>query len=152
VPERGNGREHRKSARDRKTDSKRQRWKADRKESQKLERRQRAQKVKKTLNVTQNQNRQNGPTPQWRQPSKTKDRPKREDQRRARDGRPKAAEGKKKFMGTHLWLNDGKSFGKWEIKRRAWRKSHFDGTLQLCRQSEEVVRVSAFRPLGFHPF
>jgi hypothetical protein len=49
-----------------------------------------------------------------------------QEQRRVKEGRPKLEESKKQLIGNRLWLSDRKSFGKWEIKRRAWRKSHFD--------------------------
>jgi hypothetical protein len=45
-------------------------------------------------------------------------------------------------------LSARKSFGKREIKRRAWRRSTFDSTHRLYRQSKEVIRVSAFPPFG----
>jgi hypothetical protein len=49
-----------------------------------------------------------------------------QEQRRAKEGQPKPEESKEQFPGTLSLFSARKSFGKWEIKRRAWRRSHFD--------------------------
>jgi hypothetical protein len=59
------------------------------------------------------------------QPKPTTERAEQE-QGRAKHGRPKPEEGEKQFPGTRSLFSARKSFGRWEIKRHASRRSHFD--------------------------
>jgi hypothetical protein len=42
-----------------------------------------------------------------------------QEQRWAKEGRPKPEESKKQLIVTRLWFSARKSFGQWEINRRA---------------------------------
>jgi hypothetical protein len=103
VPERRNVREHRKSARDRKTDSKRQRWKAQKKSRK-------SQKGGNEHNQSKNIecNAESKATEQPKLTTETAE----QEQRRAKVGRPKTAENKKQLIGTHSLFGGRKSFGK----------------------------------------
>jgi hypothetical protein len=76
-----------------------------------------------------------------------------QEQRRAKEGKPRPEEGKKQFPGTLSLFSARKSFGKWEIKRRAL---HREVTSTKFIDFAGSVRKSfAFlcsRPFGFLPF
>jgi hypothetical protein len=76
-----------------------------------------------------------------------------QDQRRAKKGRPKPEESKKQFLGTRSLFSARKTFGKWEIKRRARGREAILTELINCavnvRKSFAFLRSHL---LDFHPF
>jgi hypothetical protein len=50
------------------------------------------------------------------------------------------------------WFSDRKPFGKWGIKPRVCRRSHFDGTNWLCYECHKAIPVSPFLLISFIRF